>query len=102
MNFPVAVESIQMLGSESASASAEEGERETKVPAAATPVQENFPVAAVHWTAFAPVQFASPEPKVEDAEAWPMTSKSPEKEAFPVKSLLPATVRAESRKAAPS
>src|SRR3989338_1611058 len=63
------------------------------VPAAA--VQTNVPVALLHWRKLPAEQLVSPEPKVEEAEAWPMMSRSPEMETLAPKSALPVVERVE-------
>ena len=79
MNLPFAVESIQIEGSESASESAEDGERDTKEPRDEPVAQENLPVVEFHCNA--PVeQLVKPAPLIELKLAEPVTEKRAETE----------------------
>src|SRR3989344_209924 len=55
-------------------------------------VQENFPVVTVYWRKELPEHVVvRPEPYVAEAEARPMTLKSPDTDTLEAKSALPVT-----------
>src|SRR3990167_2211104 len=58
-------------------------------------LQENVPVVEDQRRREPVAQLVSPEPKVLEAEAWPMMSRSPETETLAPKSALPVVERVE-------